>query len=85
MKNVLNIIICSVFSIINSYNQVTKSSFSLLIFKKPGLGMITLDKLDNRICIIGCSNSGKSTLANALANKLNISVYHLDQYLYRKF
>lgn len=42
--------------------------------------MITLDKLGNRICVIGCSNSGKSTLADALARKLNISAYHLDQF-----
>lgn len=42
--------------------------------------MITLDKLGNRICIIGCSNSGKSTLADALSKKLNIHAYHLDQY-----
>lgn len=42
--------------------------------------MITLDKLGNRICVIGCSNSGKSTLADALAKKLNIHAYHLDQF-----
>lgn len=42
--------------------------------------MITLQQLGNRICIIGCSNSGKSTLADALSNKLNIHAYHLDQY-----
>jgi adenylate kinase family enzyme len=42
--------------------------------------MITLDQLGRRICIIGCSNSGKSTLAASLSTKLNISAYHLDQY-----
>src|SRR5476649_832584 len=42
--------------------------------------MITLDQLGNRICIIGCSNSGKSTLADSLSKKLNIPAYHLDQY-----
>src|SRR3990167_1737646 len=42
--------------------------------------MITLDKMGKRICIIGCSNSGKSTLAEALSKKLNIPAYHLDQY-----
>lgn len=42
--------------------------------------MITLDKLGHRICIIGCSNSGKSTLAAALSKKLNIAAYHLDKY-----
>lgn len=38
-----------------------------------------LVKLGTRICIIGPSCSGKSTLANKLANKLNIPVFHLDQ------
>lgn len=42
--------------------------------------MININELGNRICIIGCSNSGKSTLANALSNKLHIPAYHLDQY-----
>ena len=42
--------------------------------------MIALEKLGNRICIIGCSNSGKSTLADALSKKLNIPAYHLDQF-----
>jgi adenylate kinase family enzyme len=41
--------------------------------------MITLDKIGKRICILGCSNSGKSTLADALSKKLNIAAYHLDQ------
>lgn len=41
--------------------------------------MITPDKMGKRICIIGCSNSGKSTLANALSRKLSIPAYHLDQ------
>jgi adenylate kinase family enzyme len=44
--------------------------------------MITLDQLGKRICIIGCSNSGKSTLADSLSSKLNIPVHHLDQYAY---
>ncbi len=42
--------------------------------------MIDLNELGKRICIIGCSNSGKSTLADALSKKLNIPAYHLDQY-----
>ena len=42
--------------------------------------MITLDQMGKRICIIGCSNSGKSTLADALSKKLNIPAHHLDQY-----
>jgi len=41
---------------------------------------ITLDKLGQRIYIIGCSNSGKSTLANALSAQLKIPACHLDQY-----
>jgi adenylate kinase family enzyme len=44
------------------------------------VAMINLEELGNRICIIGCSSSGKSTLANALAKKLEIPVFHLDQY-----
>lgn len=46
--------------------------------------MITLNELGKRICIIGCSNSGKSTLAKALARKLKIPAYHLDQYAHIK-
>lgn len=36
--------------------------------------------LGPRIAIIGPSNSGKSTLAVALGQKLNVPVDHLDQY-----
>lgn len=32
----------------------------------------------NKICIIGCSGTGKTTLANNLAKELNLPVYHLD-------
>ena len=42
--------------------------------------MFSLEKLGKRICIIGCSNSGKSTLAQALSKKLNITAYHLDKF-----
>ncbi|MDC9590815.1 AAA family ATPase [Xenorhabdus sp. XENO-10] len=35
--------------------------------------------LGNRICIMGPSNSGKSTLANAISIKCNLKVVHLDQ------
>lgn len=42
--------------------------------------MISLNELGKRICIIGCSNSGKSTLADSLSRRLNIPAYHLDQY-----
>lgn len=40
--------------------------------------MINIDELGKKICIIGCSSSGKSTLAEKLAVKLNIPAYHLD-------
>lgn len=38
-----------------------------------------MKKLGDRICIIGPSNSGKSTLAQALSQKLRIPCHHLDQ------
>ncbi|MEX0445813.1 AAA family ATPase [Xenorhabdus sp. SGI246] len=38
-----------------------------------------LSDLGNRICIMGPSNSGKSTLANAISTKCNLQVIHLDQ------
>lgn len=38
-----------------------------------------LSELGSRICIIGPSNSGKSTLAAAIGRKLGIKVVHLDQ------
>lgn len=40
--------------------------------------MKTLESLGNKICIIGCSSSGKSTLADKLSKQLNIPVHHLD-------
>jgi adenylate kinase family enzyme len=45
-----------------------------------GLKMIPLEEMGNRICVLGCSNSGKSTLSEALSKKLTIPVHHLDQY-----
>lgn len=33
-----------------------------------------------KIAIIGCPGSGKSTVAKQLHEKLNIPIYHLDQY-----
>lgn len=41
--------------------------------------MIPLKHLGTRICIIGPSSGGKSTLAKALGEKLQIEVCHLDQ------
>jgi adenylate kinase family enzyme len=45
--------------------------------------MPTLDELGPRICILGPSNSGKSTLADAIARKQGLSVVHLDQLFHR--
>lgn len=64
-------------------NDLKKTRLSFIIdyfFIETRFKMINLDKLGNRICIIGCSNSGKSTLADALSKKLNFPAYHLDQY-----
>lgn len=38
----------------------------------------------NRICIIGGSGTGKTTLANNLGKKLNLPVYHIDGINYLK-
>ncbi|MBO1360308.1 AAA family ATPase [Acetobacter sacchari] len=38
-----------------------------------------LDDLGVRICIMGPSNSGKSTLAHAIARSQELAVVHLDQ------
>ena len=40
---------------------------------------MTLDHLGPRICIMGPSNSGKSTLAAAIAHAQALPVVHLDQ------
>lgn len=40
---------------------------------------LKLEDLGERICIIGPSNSGKSTLAMTLSERLNLKCYHLDQ------
>jgi len=41
--------------------------------------VIPLSNLGPRICILGPSNSGKSTLAKAIGNKKSSQVFHLDQ------
>lgn len=40
---------------------------------------ISLSSLGPRICILGPSNSGKSTLATAIARKCDLRPVHLDQ------
>ncbi|MGU3389522.1 AAA family ATPase [Sphingomonas sp. M1A8_2b] len=40
---------------------------------------MTLDELGPRICIIGPSNSGKSTLADAISKARGLTAIHLDQ------
>ena len=40
---------------------------------------MTLNELGTRICIMGPSNSGKSTLAEAIAKVRGLQVVHLDQ------
>ncbi|CAO3432545.1 AAA family ATPase [Azospirillum endophyticum] len=42
-----------------------------------------LEELGQRICILGPSNSGKSTLAVAIARKLGLTAIHLDQLYHR--
>ena len=41
--------------------------------------MKELQKFGRRICIIGPSSTGKSTLAKSLGTKLNLKVCYLDQ------
>lgn len=43
------------------------------------MNRLELEKLGHRICILGPSNSGKSTLAARISRKLNIPCHHLDQ------
>ncbi|WP_289368080.1 AAA family ATPase [Pantoea stewartii] len=40
---------------------------------------VSLEELGHRICILGPSNSGKSTLASAIAAKTSLPLIHLDQ------
>lgn len=41
--------------------------------------LLSLSVLGPRICILGPSNSGKSTLADAIGRKAGLQVVHLDQ------
>ena len=41
---------------------------------------MTLDELGPRICIMGPSNSGKSTLANVIARMRGLDAIYLDQF-----
>ncbi|WP_313442401.1 hypothetical protein [Brevundimonas sp.] len=41
--------------------------------------MLTLAELGPRICIMGPSNSGKSTLAVAIGDAKGLEVVHLDR------
>jgi len=38
---------------------------------------------EKKIAIIGCAGSGKTTLALQLKDKLNLPLYHLDQYYWK--
>ena len=40
---------------------------------------MTIDDLGPRVCIMGPSNSGKSTLAEAIARARGLPAIHLDQ------
>ena len=43
---------------------------------------MNLSDLGDRICILGPSNSGKSTLADAIARKRGLEAVHLDQFFH---
>ena len=50
-----------------------------VVWARRGEAMnIQLADLGERICILGPSNSGKSTLAEAIARKRSLEVVHLD-------
>jgi len=40
---------------------------------------VSLEELGHRICILGHSNSAKSTLASAIAAKTSLPLIHPDQ------
>jgi len=46
---------------------------------QPSKTRIPIETLGQRICIIGHSSAGKSTLAQHLARRLDLTVCHLDQ------
>lgn len=43
------------------------------------MSTVPLPELGRRMCILGPSNSGKSTLANAIARQYGLPAIHLDQ------
>lgn len=51
-------------------------------FKKPVMLSIDFDRLKHaqKIAVIGCAGSGKSWLALRLHQKLQLPLYHLDEY-----
>jgi adenylate kinase family enzyme len=44
---------------------------------------VDLDDLGVRVCILGPSNSGKSTLASAIGQARGLPIVHLDRYRHR--
>lgn len=44
------------------------------------IGVVRLEDLGDRICVLGPSASGKSTLASAIGKRQQLPVVHLDQF-----
>ncbi|WP_415421300.1 hypothetical protein [Acetobacter malorum] len=75
------------------YQKLAFSSFFLTVFAfnvavpesllfpqgRHRIAIMTLDDLGPRICIMGPSNSGKSTLADAISRARGLRTVHLDQ------
>jgi adenylate kinase family enzyme len=60
--------------------MLAKASIQILRWNKQGFRNMQLCDLGERICILGPSNSGKSTLAEAIARKRGLPAVHLDQF-----